>query len=339
MGQANRNGFNTLLVTGGGGYVGSALVPHLLKRGYHVKCVDLFWYGHGVFGDCNGHPELETIELDMRDTPALARHLKGVDAVLHLACISNDPSFELDHHLGKSINYDCFPGLLQASIDARVRRFIYASSSSIYGVKSDPNVREDAVPEPLTDYSKFKLLCEKVLLDHEQVHGMERVIVRPATVCGYAHRLRLDLVVNILTIHALVNQRIKVFGGDQKRPNICVEDMVGTYEALLDADGKLIDGEAFNAGTENHTVKELAFLIRETLNNPNIAIEVLPSTDNRSYHVNSDKIRQRLGVAPKYRIADAVRSLAEAYKAGKIVDPMKNPAYYNIKTMQKLKVQ
>ena len=339
MGQANRNGFNTLLVTGGAGYVGSALVPHLLGLGYHVKCVDLFWYGHDVFGDCNRHPNLETIELDMRDVPALARHLEGVDAVLHLACISNDPSFELDPNLGKSINYDCFPGLLQAAIDARVRRFIYASSSSIYGVKADPNVCEDASPEPLTDYSKFKLLCEKVLLNHEQVHGMERVIVRPATVCGYAHRLRLDLVVNILTIHALVEQRIKVFGGDQKRPNICIQDMVGTYAALLEADGKLIDGEAFNAGTENHTVKELALLIRETLNNPNIAIEVFPTNDNRSYHVNSDKIRQRLGVAPKYRIADAVRSLAEAYKAGKIVDPMRNPAYYNIKTMQKLQVK
>ena len=339
MNNVSNNGFKSLLVTGGGGYVGSALVPHLLKRGYHVKCVDLFWYGRDVFGDGNGHPELEVIELDIRNTPALAKHLKGVDAVLHLACISNDPSFELDSNLGKSINFDCFPGLLQASIDARVRRFIYASSSSIYGVKSDPKVCEDAVPEPLTDYSKFKLLCEKVLLEHEQVHGMERVIVRPATVCGFAPRLRLDLVVNILTIHALVEQRIKVFGGDQKRPNICIQDMVGTYEALLEADGKLIDGKAFNAGTENHTVKELALLIRETLNNPNIAIEVFPTNDNRSYHVNSDKIRQRLGVSPKYRIADAVSSLADAYKAGKIVDPMKNPAYYNIKTMQKLQVK
>ena len=130
--------------------------------------------------------------------------------------------------------------------------------------------------------------------------------------------LRLDLVVNILTIHALVNQRIRVFGGDQKRPNICMQDMVATYVALLEADGKLIDGEAFNAGTENHTVKELALLIRSTLDNPNIAIEYVPTDDNRSYHINSDKIRERLGVAPQHRIADAVRDLAEAYRAGKI---------------------
>jgi len=335
---ANPNGFRTLLITGGGGYVGSALTPRLLQLGYKVRVVDLFWYGHDVFGDFNRHPNLETINIDMRNIPALAMNLNGVDTVLHLACISNDPSFELDPNLGRSINYDCFPGMLQAAIDAGVKRFIYASSSSIYGVKSDPNVMEDAVPEPLTDYSKFKLLCERLLMDHPQVNGMERVIVRPATVCGYAHRLRLDLVVNILTIHALVNEHIKVFGGEQKRPNICIPDMVDTYVALLEADGKLIDGEAFNAGTENHTVKQLALLIRETLNNPNIAIDYVPSTDNRSYHINSDKIRRRLGVSPKTTIADAVRSLADAYRAGKIKDPMHNPMYYNIKTMQQLQV-
>ena len=168
---------------------------------------------------------------------------------------------------------------------------------------------------------------------------MERVIIRPATVCGYAPRLRLDLVVHILTIHALVQQRIRVFGGDQKRPNICMPDMIATYVAMLEAEGKLIDGEAFNAGTENHTVKELALLIHSTLEDPNITIEYVPTTDNRSYHINSDKIRERLGTAPKYRIADAVRSLAEAYRSGKIHDPLRNPAYYNIKTMQQLQVK
>jgi nucleoside-diphosphate-sugar epimerase len=338
----NRTGnirFDSVLITGGGGYVGSVLTPRLLQLGYKVKVVDLFWYGRDIFGEQSRHPNLETIDLDIRNVPALARHLEGVGAVIHLACISNDPSFELDAGLGKSINYDCFAGMLQAAVDAGVRRFIYASSSSIYGVKADPNVREDAVPEPLTDYSKFKLLCERVLLEHPQVHGMERVIVRPATVCGYAPRLRLDLVVNILTIHALVEQRIRVLGGDQKRPNICIQDMVSTYVALLEADGNLIDGEAFNAGTENHTVKELALLIKATLENPNVAIEVVPANDNRSYHINSDKIFERLGVAPKHRIADAVRDLAEAYRTGKIHDPMRNPAYYNIKTMRNLQVK
>jgi nucleoside-diphosphate-sugar epimerase len=334
----NPNGFQRVLVTGGGGYVGSALTPRLLDLGYHVRVVDTFWYGRDVFGKYGHHPRLEMIELDLRHTPALARHLWGVDAVLHLACISNDPSFELNPQLGKSINFDCFPGLLQAAIDARVKRFIYASSSSIYGVKDDPEVREDADPEPLTDYSRFKLACERILLEHPKVHGMERVILRPATVCGYAPRLRLDLVVNILTIHALVEKRIKVFGGGQKRPNLPMPDMVDAYLALLEGDGKKMDGEAFNAGLENHTVADLALLIRDTLGDPAITIVTEPSNDNRSYHISSTKIRDRLGVQPRFTIADAVRSLADAYHAGLIHDPLRNPLYYNIRTMQRREV-
>jgi nucleoside-diphosphate-sugar epimerase len=334
----NLNGFQTVLITGGAGYVGSALAPRLLDLGYRVKVIDTFWYGRDVFGEHGDHPRLELTELDLRHTAALGRHLKGVDAVIHLACISNDPSFELNPQLGKSINYDCFPGLLQKAIDARVQRFIYASSSSIYGVKDDPEVREDAAPEPLTDYSRFKLACERVLLEHPHVHGMERVIVRPATVCGYAPRLRLDLVVNILTIHALAERRIKVFGGDQKRPNIPVADMVSTYVALLEAEGRKIDGEAFNAGLENHTVKELALLVRDTLGDPGIEIAAQPTADNRSYHVNSDKIRDRLGVRPQFTIADAVRDLADAYHRGLIHDGLHNPAYHNLRTMQRREV-
>src|SRR5262249_1312871 len=160
--------FKTILVTGGGGYVGSALVPELLRQGYSVKVVDLFWYGRDVFADSNNHTQLERIELDIRDSARLKQSLKGVDAVIHLACISNDPRFELDPGLGKTINYDAFAGLLQGSIDQGVKRFIYASSSSIYGVKEEPDVREDAEPLPLTDYSRFKLDCERDLLAHPQ---------------------------------------------------------------------------------------------------------------------------------------------------------------------------
>jgi nucleoside-diphosphate-sugar epimerase len=255
---------------------------------------------------------------------------------LHLACISNDPSFELDPDLGKSINYDCFSGILQGAIDGGVKRFIYASSSSIYGVKAEPNVTEDAEPQPLTDYSKFKLACERILMDHPRVNGMERLVIRPATVCGYAPRLRLDLVVNILTIHALVNRRIKVFGGDQLRPNIPVRDMVHAYLTLLDARRDLVDGEAFNAGLENYTVKQLAEMVRDTLEDPGIIIEFMPTDDPRSYHINSDKIRRQLGFIPRYTIADAVRELGHAYRADWLKDPMQNPAYYNIRTMQRL---
>ena len=339
MSSNNPNGFKSILVTGGAGYVGSALVPELLKQGYRVKVVDLFWYGLEAFGDINRHPQLELVELDIRDSARLTQELKGIDAVIHLACISNDPSFELDPTLGKSINYDAFGGLLQGAIDQGVRRFIYASSSSIYGVKEDANVREDAEPQPLTDYSRFKLDCERDLLSHAHVRGMERVIVRPATVCGYALRLRLDLTVNILTIHALVNHKIRIFGGKQLRPNLNIKDMVRAYFTFLNAPSARVDGQAFNVGFENRAVEDIAKLVRETLGDGTIELEYKPTEDNRSYHVNSDKIKRVLGFAPQFSIEDAILTIADAYKAGKIRDPFKNPLYSNIKRMQELKVK
>ncbi len=339
MSSQNPNGFKTILITGGGGYVGSALVPALLKQGYHVKVVDLFWYGPDVFGDSDRHPELERIEMDLRNSTALRKALADVDAVIHLACISNDPSFELDPGLGKSINYDAFAGLLQGSIDQGVKRFIYASSSSIYGVKEQPDVREDAEPLPLTDYSRFKLDCERDLLAHSKVNGMERVIVRPSTVCGYAPRLRLDLTVNILTIHALVNHKIKIFGGKQLRPNLHIQDMVRAYQLFLEAPGAKMDREAFNVGFQNRSVEDIALMVRDTLADPTIELEYTPSNDNRSYHVNSDKIKRVFGFEARYTIQDAISSIADAYRAGKIPDPLNNTMFSNIKRMQELHVK
>jgi nucleoside-diphosphate-sugar epimerase len=339
MSSTNPNGYKSILVTGGGGYVGSALVPDLLKRGYHVKVVDVFWYGKDVFDDCNQHPQLERIELDIRDNANLKAALKGVDAVIHLACISNDPSFELDPGLGKSINYDAFTGLLQGAIDQKVKRFIYASSSSIYGVKEDPDVREDAEPQPLTDYSKFKLDCERDLLAHPGLNGMDCVIVRPSTVCGYAPRLRLDLTVNILTIHALVNHKIRIFGGKQLRPNLHIKDMVRAYHVFLEAPGKKIHREAFNVGFQNRSVEDIAMLVRDTLGDKTIELEYTPSNDNRSYHVNSEKVKRVLGFETKFTIEDAIKDIADAYRGGKIKDPFTNPVYSNIKRMQQLAVK
>ncbi len=257
-----------------------------------------------------------------------------MDAVIHLACVSNDPSFELDPELGKSINFDCFLGILRACKAGGVKRFVYASSSSVYGVREEPNVREDSPCTPLTDYSKFKLLCEEQLRDFDL--GAEWVIARPSTVCGYAPRMRLDLVVNILTINALVRKTITVFGGSQLRPNINVEDMIAAYRLLLDSPGGKIDKQTFNIGYENYSVSRLAEIVKSAVGDPAVAVTVKPSDDLRSYHVNSDRIAKALGFAPKKTIEDAVTSIVAAFKAGKFTDPLTNPLYHNIKLMQQV---
>src|SRR5882672_5479217 len=213
------SGLKRVMVTGGAGYVGSSLVPKLLDAGYAVSVLDLYLYGDDLFKDLRGNPGLREVKGDLRDPESVARALEGADAVIHLACISNDPSFDLDPSLGKSINFDCFRPLVKASKDAGVKRFIYASSSSVYGIKQDPSVTEDLPLQPLTDYSKFKAMCEEVLEDEREA-GFTTVTLRPATVCGYAPRLRLDLTVNILTSLAVNKGQITVFGGDQLRPNI-----------------------------------------------------------------------------------------------------------------------
>jgi nucleoside-diphosphate-sugar epimerase len=332
------NGIETVLVTGGAGYVGAALVPRLLARGYRVKVLDLYLYGSEALDAVRGHAKLEQVKGDLRDRALLGRTIPGCDAVIHLACISNDPSFELDPGLGKSINYDAFGGLLQSSVDAGVKRFIYASSSSIYGVKQSPDVREDADPSPLTDYSRFKLECERVLLAHPGLRDMTAVILRPATLCGYAPRLRLDLTVNILTIHALVNQRIRIFGGKQLRPNLNIKDMIRAYELFLVAPAEKIHREAFNLGFENKSVEDIAALVRDTLRQPDIELEYTPSIDNRSYHVNSEKVKKVLGFEARYGLEDAIQSIADAWAGKLIVNPMTNTLYSNIKRMRELNV-
>ncbi len=326
----------TILITGGAGYVGSALVPSLLKKGNTVKVLDLFWYGEDVFGDCNRHERLARINADIRNKKAVREALIGVDAVIHLACISNDPSFELDPGLGKSINLDAFEPLVRAAAKQGVKRFIYASSSSVYGVKSEPDVREDSPPEPLTDYSRFKLECEKILIASAQDDSMTRAIIRPATLCGYARRMRLDLTVNILTIHALVNRKIRVFGGKQLRPHLNVMDMVRVYEMFLDAPADKIHCVPFNAGFQNTSVEETAFTVMKALSDDKISLEYVPTDDMRSYHINSDKIRRVLGFTPAYSVQDAVLSIAKAYRNGLLTDPLKNPLYHNILRMKEL---
>ncbi len=325
------NRFRKVFVTGGAGYVGAVLVPALLERGFKVKVLDLYLYGD-VLAPVANNPNLEQIKGDIRDRKLLEREMRGSDAVIHLACISNDPSFELDAALGKSINYDAFFDLVAVAKDSGVKRFIYASSSSVYGVKQEENVSEELSLEPLTDYSKYKALCEDVLLK-EQAPGFTCVVLRPATVCGYSPRLRLDLTVNILTNFAVNSGRITVFGGAQQRPNIHIADMVAAYLRVLDADDAQISGKIFNAGYENHTVREIAEMVRSVVGT-STEIVTTPSDDNRSYRISSDKIRRELGFVPTHTIEDAARGLVEGFKAGKIPNPMTDIRYYNIKTMQ-----
>lgn len=328
----------TILVTGGGGYVGSALVPRLLQQGHAVRVYDLFWYGDRVFAEANDHPALRRIKADIRDRRAAEEAMRGADAVIHLACISNDPSFELDPKLGKSINLDAFPGLVRAARQAGVRRFIYASSSSVYGIKPEPDVREDAEKKPLTDYSLFKLQCEQMLMDEPDDGAMTKIIVRPATVCGFAPRMRLDLTVNILTIHALMRCRIRIYGGAQLRPNLNILDMARAYELLLEAPREKVHGVPFNVGYHNYSVEAIAAMVKRTLADDAIEMEYVPTDDNRSYHINSDRIRERLGFAPRHSVEDAIRGIAEACRRGLLTEPMTNPLYYNIKRMRELSV-
>ena len=329
--------FKNVLITGGAGYVGSALVPSLLNGGYKVTVYDLYLYGD-VFRNIEDNPNLVQIKGDIRDKDKIIDAVENVDALIHLACISNDPSYELDQKLGKSINYDAFFNVLEAAEINNVKRFIYASTSSVYGIKKEKNVRETAICEPLTEYSRYKFDCENVLLKSKK-SDMDRVVLRPATVCGYTQRLRLDLVVNILTINALENKKIKIFGGQQLRPNININDMVRVYELFLSASKEKINGEVFNAGYQNHSVEELANIIKKVINDPEIIFDYIPSDDIRSYHINSDKIRDVLGFMPKYTIEDGVQSLVEAYRNGLITDSLNNPFYYNIKMMQQLNLE
>src|SRR5206468_6537031 len=243
-----------VLVTGGAGYKGCVLVPKLLAAGYGVVVYDLMLFGSAGLPS---HPNLKVVTEDIRDTAKYADAVTDCDHVIHMACISNDPSFDLDPSLSRTINYECFESLVLASKSAGVKRFIYASTSSVYGVSDEPEVTEDHPFVPLTDYNKYKGLCEPILLRHQSPE-FTTTIIRPATVCGYSPRMRFDLTVNILTNHAVNRGVITVFGGTQKRPNIHIEDITDLYVELLTTPAELIAGEAFNAGYENHTVAQLA---------------------------------------------------------------------------------
>jgi len=331
---------NKVLVTGGAGYKGCVLVPKLLNAGYQVTVYDLMLFASAGLPS---HPRLEVVTGDIRDTPAYAAAVRGCDSVIHMACISNDPSFELDPDLSRAINYDCFEPLVAASKAAGVRRFVYVSSSSVYGVSDAPEVTEEHPLVPLTDYNKYKGMCEPILRKYQSA-DFTTVILRPATVFGYSPRMRFDLTVNILTNHAVNRGLITVFGGAQKRPNIHIDDVTDLYVKMLTYPIHLIAGEVFNAGYENHTVSQLAEMVknvveREFPGKAPIRIETTVTNDNRSYHVSSRKIAERLGYRPSRTIEDGIRDLCCAFRAGKFENSMANEEYINVKTVKKLQLR
>lgn len=307
------------------------LVPKLLAEGHRVRVLDTYWFGDYVLSAVKGHPNLTEIKADMRDRFALNYALTGCTAVIHLACISNDPSFEMDPTLGKSINYDAFFPLVELSKKHGVKRFIYASSSSVYGIKEEENVTEELELKPLTDYSKYKAMCEDVLLKAREP-GFTTLVLRPATVCGYSPRLRLDLSVNILTNLAVNKREITVFGGSQHRPNLHIQDMTDLYLQTLKWPAEKIDGKIYNAGWQNLTISEIAETVKAEVG-PDVKIVTTKTDDLRSYRVSSAKIKRELGWEPRYTVPDAVRELVGAFQAGKIPNSLTDPRYFNIKTM------
>ena len=322
-----------IFITGGAGYVGAVLVPHLLEKGFEVTVLDLMIYGEHVL---QRHDNLNAVKGDIRDQDLLKKLISGHDAVIHLACISNDPSFEMNPELGKSINLDAFRPLVEISKNSNVKRFFYASSSSVYGIKDEPNVHEETILEPLTDYSIFKAECEKILAEY-QSDDFTTTTIRPATVCGYSPRQRLDVVVNILTNLAYHKREISIFGGDQLRPNIHIADMVEAYMVLLRAPKEKIAGQIFNAGYENQSVKEIAETVKNVVGE-DVKLITTPTDDNRSYHISSNKIKTELGFVAKHTIRDAVEDLCTAFEDNLLPNSLDDQMYFNIKRMQNLEL-
>lgn len=324
-----------VLVTGGAGYAGSLLCPQLLANGYKVTAYDICYFGTD-FLPLND-PNFILIKGDIRDISKFEATLDTVDIIVHLACISNDASFELDENLSTSVNMDAFEPMVAAAKKAGVKRFVYASSSSVYGVSEQPNVTEDHPLVPVTLYNKYKGLCEPILARYTN-DDFVGVIFRPATLCGYAPRQRLDLSVNILTNHAVSNDKITVFGGDQMRPNLHVKDYCDAVELLMTAPAEKVQNEIFNVGFQNMSIADLAVLVKKVVEaefseKEEISIVTTASDDNRSYHINSDKITRVLGFKPKYNIADAIRDLCKAFKEDKLPNSMADIKYYNVKTL------
>lgn len=333
-----RDTIKHVLITGGAGYCGSVLVPQLLDIGYKVTVYDIQYYGSDFLPSEN--PNLNIVKGDIRNIDKLSSLLDTIDSVLHLACISNDASFELDENLSTTVNLDAFEPIVIAAKKSGVKRFIFASSSSVYGISEKPEVKEDHPLVPLTLYNKYKGMCEPLLFKHTD-KDFVGVVYRPATVCGYGPRQRLDVSVNILTNLAVNRGNITVFGGSQLRPNLHIQDYADLCKVLLEAPDDIIANEVFNCGYENMSIMEIAETVKRVVaeefpNKDEIGLEVSPSDDLRSYHINSDKVTEILGFKPQYSVEDAIRGLCQAFKDGKLPNSFDDDNYFNVRTMKKV---
>jgi nucleoside-diphosphate-sugar epimerase len=306
-----------ILVTGATGYKGSVLVPKLLNEGYKVVAFDVQWFGNQL----PEHENLTVIKGDVIDTTSIP--LDGIDAIIHLASIANDPCGDLNPKLTWETSALATMQLADRAKRKGIKHFIYASSGSVYGVKSEDNVTEELSLEPISEYNKTKMVSERVLMSYSA--DMTVQIVRPATVCGLSPRQRLDVAVNMLTMQALENGKITVFGGDQARPNIHIDDITDLYIFLLV--NPQVTG-IYNAGFENITIGEIAEIIKEKIPTE---VVITTSNDPRSYRVNSDKLLAT-GFKPKKNVRIAIEEMVAAYNQGELKD---EDRCYNLKWMQK----
>lgn len=308
-----------ILLTGGCGYIGSVLTPQLLDDGHHVTVVDTQWFGNYL----EPHQRLTVIKEDIRNIDAIP--VNGIDAIIHLANIANDPGVELNPTLSWEVNVLATQQLADRAVRAGVKHMLYGSSGSVYGIKDEPQVTEDLILVPITAYNKTKMVAERVMLSYE--HKMRVHNIRPATVCGWSPRMRLDVSVNMLTMQALKNGKITVFGGDQTRPNIHIQDMAAVYRHFI-AHPELPCGN-YNAGFENISIMDIAERVAEKVS---AEIIVSESNDPRSYRQNSDKLLAT-GFTPKFSISDAIDEIEKKFKAGELTD---KDSCYTVKWMKHL---
>ena len=295
-----------ILVTGGCGYIGSVLTPQLLDDGHNVTVVDTQWFGNFL----QPHPRLTMIKEDVRNIEAIP--LKGIDAIIHLANIANDPGVELNPNLSWEVNVLGTQQLADYAVRAGVKQLMYGSSGSVYGVKDELQVTEDLTLVPISVYNKTKMVAERITLSYQDQMRIHNI--RPATVCGWSPRMRLDVSVNMLTMQALNNGRITVFGGEQTRPNIHIQDMTAVYRHFL-ANPQLPCGN-YNAGFENISILDIAERVADKLS---AEIVVTDSNDPRSYRQNSDKLRET-GFEPKYSVDYAIEEVIKKYQSGEIIE-------------------